>query len=41
MSGHVCYGDDFYGYDDAMYVGLRLIAYYFPNEKESLSELNV
>ena len=25
MSGHVCYGDDFYGYDDAMYVALRLI----------------
>ncbi len=25
MSGHVCYGDDFYGYDDAMYVGLRLL----------------
>ena len=25
MSGHVCYGDDFYGYDDAMYVALRLL----------------
>ena len=25
MSGHVCYADDFYGYDDAIYVGLRLL----------------
>jgi len=25
MSGHVCYGDDFYGYDDALYVALRLL----------------
>ena len=25
MSGHVCYADDFYGYDDAMYVALRLL----------------
>ncbi len=25
MSGHICYGDDFYGYDDAMYVALRLL----------------
>ncbi len=25
MSGHVCYGDDFYGYDDAMYVALRFL----------------
>ena len=28
MSGHVCYADDFYGYDDAMYVALRLLEYY-------------
>ena len=38
MSGHVCYGDDFYGYDDAMYVGLRLLRI-LSNEKESLNEL--
>ena len=25
MSGHIFYADDFYGYDDAMYVGLRLL----------------
>ena len=25
MSGHVCYADDFFGYDDAMYVALRLL----------------
>ena len=25
MSGHVCYSDDFYGYDDAMYVAFRLL----------------
>ena len=38
MSGHVCYADDFYGYDDAMYVGLRLLRI-LSNEKKSLSEL--
>ena len=38
MSGHVCYGDDFYGYDDAMYVGLRLLRI-LSNEKKSLNEL--
>jgi len=38
MSGHVCYGDDFYGYDDAMYVGLRLLRI-LSNEKKTLSEL--
>ena len=38
MSGHVCYGDDFYGYDDAMYVGLRLLRI-LSNENISLSEL--
>ena len=38
MSGHVCYGDDFYGYDDAMYVGLRLLRI-LSKEKESLSDL--
>jgi len=38
MSGHVCYKDDFYGYDDAMYVGLRLLRI-LSNEKKSLNEL--
>ena len=38
MSGHVCYGDDFYGYDDAMYVALRLLRI-LSLEKESLSNL--
>ena len=38
MSGHVCYGDDFYGYDDAMYVGLRLLRI-LANQNKSLSEL--
>ncbi len=38
MSGHVCYGDDFYGYDDAMYVGLRLLRI-LSNQTKSLSEL--
>ena len=38
MSGHVCYGDDFYGYDDAMYVGLRLLRL-LSNKNLHLSEL--
>ncbi len=38
MSGHVCYGDDFYGYDDAMYVGLRLLRI-LSNEKLKLNEI--
>jgi len=38
MSGHICYGDDFYGYDDAMYVGLRLLRI-LSKEKKSLSDL--
>ena len=38
MSGHVCYADDFYGYDDAMYVGLRLLRI-LSNENISLNEL--
>ena len=38
MSGHVCYGDDFYGHDDAMYVGLRLLRI-LGNTKLSLSDL--
>ena len=24
MSGHIFFADDYYGYDDAIYVGLRL-----------------
>lgn len=38
MSGHVCYADDFYGYDDAMYVGLRLLRI-LSNETKSLNRL--
>ena len=38
MSGHVCYSDDFYGYDDAMYVGLRLLRI-LANQNKSLSDL--
>ena len=38
MSGHVCYADDFYGYDDALYVGLRLLRI-LSNEEKSLNEL--
>ena len=38
MSGHVCYADDFYGYDDALYVGLRLLRI-LSNENTSLNEL--
>ena len=38
MSGHVCYGDDFYGYDDAMYVGLRFLRI-LANQNKSLNDL--
>ena len=38
MSGHVCYGDDFYGYDDAMYVALRLLRI-LGNTKKTLSDI--
>ncbi|MDC0233163.1 phosphomannomutase/phosphoglucomutase [Pelagibacteraceae bacterium] len=38
MSGHICYGDDFYGYDDAMYVGLRLLRI-LSNENKTLNDL--
>ena len=38
MSGHVCYLDDFYGYDDAMYVALRLLRI-LSNEKNNLNEI--
>ncbi len=38
MSGHVCYSDDFFGYDDALYVALRLLRI-LSKEQENLSEL--
>ena len=38
MSGHVCYADDFFGYDDAMYVGLRLLRI-LGNNDQSLNDL--
>ncbi len=38
MSGHVCYGDDFYGYDDAMYVALRLLRI-LSNQHLNLNEI--
>ena len=36
MSGHVCYADDFYGYDDEMYVALRLLRILCNQEKNGL-----
>ncbi len=38
MSGHVCYLDDFYGYDDAIYVALRLLRI-LSKETMTLNEL--
>jgi len=38
MSGHICYSDDFYGYDDAMYVGLRLLRI-LSNESKPLNDI--
>jgi len=38
MSGHVCYADDFFGYDDAMYVALRLLRI-LGNQSKKLSDL--
>ncbi len=38
MSGHICYGDDFYGYDDAMYVALRLLRI-LSNENLNLNQI--
>lgn len=38
MSGHIFFGDDFYGFDDAFFAGLKLLEY-VAGEKESLSEL--
>ena len=38
MSGHVFYADDFFGYDDAMYVALRLLRI-LGNQSRKLSDL--
>jgi len=38
MSGHICYADDFYGYDDAIYVALRLLRI-LSKENDNLSDL--
>jgi phosphomannomutase len=38
MSGHIFFADDYYGYDDAIYVGARLIQLLSRTEKK-LSEL--
>ena len=38
MSGHIFFADDYYGYDDALYVGARLLQLLSRTEK-SLSEL--
>ena len=38
MSGHIFFADDYYGYDDALYVGARLLQLLSQTEK-SLSEL--
>ena len=38
MSGHIFFGDDYYGYDDALYVGLRLLQI-LSNTNKKLSEL--
>jgi len=38
MSGHICYADDFFGYDDAMYVALRLLRI-LGNQSKKISNL--
>ena len=38
MSGHIFFGDDYYGYDDALYVGLRLLQI-LSNTNNTLSQL--
>ena len=38
MSGHIFFADDYYGYDDALYVGLRLLQIISKTDKK-LSEL--
>ena len=38
MSGHIFFADDYYGYDDALYVGLRLLQL-LSNTTKTLSQL--
>ena len=38
MSGHIFFADDYYGYDDALYVGLRLLQI-LSNTNKTLSQL--
>ena len=38
MSGHIFFADDYYGYDDAIYVGLRLLEL-LSNQDMKLSEI--
>ena len=38
MSGHIFFADDYFGYDDAIYVGLRLIEL-LSNQNSTLSEI--
>ena len=38
MSGHIFFADDYFGYDDAIYVGLRLIEL-LSNQNKKLSEI--
>ena len=38
MSGHIFFADDYYGYDDALYVGLRLLKI-LSNTTKTLSQL--
>lgn len=38
MSGHIFFGDDFYGFDDAFYAGLKMLEYMSQHTK-TLSEL--
>jgi phosphomannomutase/phosphoglucomutase len=38
MSGHIFFADDYYGYDDALYVGLRLLKI-LSNTNKTLSQL--
>ena len=38
MSGHIFFADDYYGFDDALYVGLRLLKL-LSNTDKKLSEL--
>jgi phosphomannomutase / phosphoglucomutase len=38
MSGHVFFGDDFYGFDDAFYAGLKMLEYLASHDK-TVSEL--